>query len=45
MIDSMILDADMCIKLGGSEEYRFLYELIPLIAKKTYMHTHAFGEV
>lgn len=45
MIDSMILDADMCIKLGGSEEYRFLYELIPLIAQKTFMHTHAFSEV
>jgi len=45
MIDAMIVDADLCIKLGGSDKYRFLYELLPLISKKIYIHTHARGEV
>ncbi len=45
MIDRMIVDADLCIKLGGSSKYRYLYDILPLIADKIYMHTHAFGEV
>ena len=31
MIDRMIVDADLCIKLGGSSKYRFLYDLLPQI--------------
>lgn len=45
MIDKMIVDADLCIKLGGSDKYRFLYEVLPLVSKKIYMHTHAYQEV
>ncbi len=45
MIDSMIIDADLCIKLGSSSKYRFLYDLLPLISKKIYMHSYARGEV
>ena len=45
MIDKMIIDADLCIKLGGSNKYKYLYDILPLIAEKIYMHTHAFGEV
>ena len=45
MIKEMIVDADLCIKLGSSEKYRFLYDVLPLVAKKIYMHTHAHGEV
>ena len=45
MIDRMIVDADVCIKLGGSEKYRFLYDVLPLIARTIYIHTHALGEV
>ena len=45
MIDRMIIDADICIKLGGSDKYRFLYDIIPLVAKKIYMHTRAYSEV
>lgn len=41
----MMIDADICIKLGGSEKYRFLEQIIPLLADKVYMHNHAFGEV
>ena len=45
MIDKIIIDADLCIKLGGSNKYKYLYDILPLIAEKIYMHTHAFGEV
>ncbi len=45
MLERMIVDADLCIKLGSSEKYRFLQEILPLIAKEIYMHSHARGEV
>lgn len=45
MLDKIIVDADFCVKLGGSEKYRFLLEVLPLVANKIYMHTHAYGEV
>lgn len=45
MIDKIIVDADLCIKLGGSDKYRFLYDILPLISSKIYMHSHAFNEV
>lgn len=45
MVDKMIVDADLCIKLGGSDKYRFLYDILPLVARKIYMHTHTHGEV
>lgn len=41
MIDKMIVDADLCVKLGGSEKYRYLYNILPLVAEKIYMHTYA----
>ena len=45
MIDKMIIDADLCIKLGGSGKYRYLYDVLPLVAEKIYMHTRAYSEV
>lgn len=45
MIDKMIVDADLCIKLGGSAKYRYLYDILPMVAAQIYMHTHAHGEV
>ena len=45
MLDKIIIDADFCLKLGGSEKYRFLFEVLPLIADEIYMHRHAFEEV
>ncbi len=45
MIDKIIIDADLCIKLGGHEKYSFLLDILPLVAKEIYMHTHAHGEV
>lgn len=45
MLDKMVIDADLCIKLGGSDKYRYLYDVLPLVSKTIYMHTHAYGEV
>lgn len=45
MLDKIIVDADFCLKLGGSEKYHFLFEVLPLIAAEIYMHSHAYGEV
>lgn len=45
MLDKIIVDADFCVKLGGSEKYDFLFQVLPLIAGDIYMHTHACGEV
>ena len=45
MIDKIIIDADLCIKLGGHKKYTFLYDILPLVADKIFMHTHAHGEV
>lgn len=45
MVDKMIIDADLCIKLGGSSKHQFLYDILPLISNQIYMHTHAYGEV
>ncbi|MBO4651692.1 MAG: hypothetical protein J5649_00005 [Lachnospiraceae bacterium] len=45
MIDKMIIDADLCIKLGGSDRHRFLYDILPLMSRNIYMHTHAHSEV
>ena len=30
MLDKIIIDADFCLKLGGSEKYRFLFEVLPV---------------
>jgi len=45
MLERMIIDADLCIKLGSSDKYHFLLEVLPAVAKKICMHSHAFGEV
>lgn len=45
MVDKIIVDADLCIKLGGSNKYRYLYDVLPMVAKEIYMHTQAHGEV
>jgi hypothetical protein len=45
MYEKIIIDADICIKLGTSVKYPFLKEVLPLLASKIYMHTHVFGEV
>lgn len=45
MVDKIIIDADLCIKLGGSSKYKYLYDVLPMVSREIYMHTHAHGEV
>ncbi len=45
MYQKIIIDADMCIKLGCSEKYRFLVDILPLVSQKIYIHSHAYSEV
>lgn len=45
MLDKIIVDADLCIKLGRSSKYTFLKELFPLLAKEIFVHTQVKSEV
>ncbi|MEG0759642.1 MAG: hypothetical protein RR505_14615 [Raoultibacter sp.] len=45
MLKRMIVDADLCIKLGSSPKYSLLLDFLPLIAEEIFMHSHAYGEV
>ena len=45
MIEKVIVDADICIKLSQSKKYEYLYEVLPLIAKEIYIHKYVDGEV
>ena len=45
MLDKIIIDADLCIKLGGSSKYTFLKDVLPLVAKEIYVHTQVKSEV
>lgn len=41
----IIVDADICIKIGSSEKYRFLENFFPLLADKIYMHRVVYAEI
>ena len=45
MLSTEIIDADICVKLGQSEKYPFLLEVIPLLADQVYMHVYTCNEV
>ena len=45
MVEKIILDADICVKLGGSGKYRMLYDLIPLLAENVYIHKTTYEEI
>jgi predicted nucleic acid-binding protein len=45
MYDKIIVDADICIKLGSKDKYPFLTEVLPLLAKEIYIHSQAYSEV
>ena len=38
----IILDADICIKIGNYEKVKFLEMLVPVIAEKAYMHKYVY---
>lgn len=41
----IIVDADLCIKIGGSEKFRFLYDIFPLLAAKIIIHRVVYNEI
>lgn len=41
----IIVDADLCIKLGSSEKYRYLESLLPCLADRIYIHESVNEEV
>ena len=43
--EKMIIDADICIKIGGSAKYRYVETLFPEIAEKLYMHKIVYEEI
>ena len=40
--EKVILDTDICIKIGNYEKVKFLEILIPKIVKKAYMHKYVY---
>lgn len=44
-MEKMIIDADLCIKLGASSKYKCLEEILPQLTDHIYMHKVAFEEV
>ena len=44
-LKQMIIDADICIKLGSSSKYRYVENLFPAIAGKIYMHKVVYDEI
>lgn len=45
MLEKIILDADICLKLGGSGKYRMLYDLIPMLSCNVYIHKTTLAEI
>lgn len=45
MVEKIILDADICLKIGGSGKYRLLYELVPSLAENAYIHKTTYNEI
>lgn len=41
----MIVDADICIKLGGSDTFHFLFDILPLVADELYIHKIVYSEI
>lgn len=43
-LKQMIIDADICIKIGASPKYRYVEKLFPAIAEKIYIHKVVYDE-
>ena len=41
----IIMDADICIKMGASSKYRYVEKLFPAIAEKIYIHKAVYDEI
>lgn len=44
-LKQMIIDADICIKIGASPKYRYVEKLFPAIAEKIYIHKAVYDEI
>jgi len=44
MIERLIVDADVCIKLGSSEKYCILQQLLQCLSKKSFIHRYVYDE-
>jgi hypothetical protein len=44
-LKQMIIDADICIKIGASPKYRYVEKLFPAIAEKIYIHKVVYDEI
>jgi len=42
--ETIIIDADFCIKVGGSSKYPYLEKVLPEIAEKVYVHKYVYEE-
>lgn len=45
MYKEIIVDADLCLKLGSSQKYPYLELLLPLLADTIYIHEVVNGEI
>ncbi len=41
----IIIDADLSIKIGSSEKYPFLRQILPILAGKTFIHKVVYDEI
>ena len=44
-LEQIIIDADICIKLGGNAKYRFLEIVVPALANRAYIHETVYDEI
>jgi len=42
--EKLILDTDICIKIGNYEKVKFIEMIIPKIAEKAYMHRYVYED-
>jgi len=45
MVSRLIVDADVCIKLGQSEKYCFLQQILPALSAKVFIHQTVYDEI
>ena len=45
MFEKIIIDTDVCIKLGSSEKYFFLQQLTPQLSVTSYIHQCVYNEI
>lgn len=42
--EKIILDTDICLKIGNYENVKFIEMIIPIIAEKAYMHRYVYED-